>query len=280
VASISRAGVIHGARQSPNTKPFDPMPRLYVASLTRQSTPYDVTLDDDAAQHVRVLRLAAGDAVTLFNGDGGEAEAAIATVEKRSVVVRINAWYDVSRESPINIVLVQSLAVADKMDWIVQKATELGVRAIVPMRAARATLKLDAERAEKRVAHWQGVAIAACEQCGRNTVPTIAAVQAMPEEALSTGISKALAGGKTHFAILHPEAEVSLIDWAKNCVSAQPTDTLALLIGPEGGFDDAELARAARLGATRVRFGPRVLRTETAGIAAIAAINAVLGDLA
>lgn len=260
------------------------MPRLFASTLTRQATPYEVTLDDAAAQHVRVLRLSLGESLTLFNGDGGEAEATLIQIDKRHVSVRVEAWRDVSRESPLHIVLYQSLAVADKMDWIVQKATELGVREIVPIRASRATMKLDAERAEKRVAHWRAIAVAACEQCGRNIVPRIAPVQAMPGDDLSTGVSKGSPErAPHHFAILHPDANTSLVSWAQACVSQQSDEsgraTLALLIGPEGGFDETELAHAARLGATRVRFGPRVLRTETAGVAAIAAINAVLGDL-
>jgi 16S rRNA (uracil1498-N3)-methyltransferase len=245
-------------------------PRFFCQTrLPRQHFPVTLALDDTAAQHVRVLRLAVGDAVTLFNGDGGEATAFIKTLNKKCVSVEISAWRNISRESPLNITLMQSLATGDKMDLIIQKAVELGVTAVVPVRAARSTLKLDAERAEKRVAHWRGVAIAASEQCGRNVVATISAIQSFDESLLSTAT----------LGILHPEtaanASVSLIQWAK-----RHTDKpLSILVGPEGGFTEAEVVNAVSKGATVVSLGQRVLRTETAGLAALAILQSHIGDL-
>jgi 16S rRNA (uracil1498-N3)-methyltransferase len=256
------------------------MPRLHVPTLNRTvSLLHPFALDEVSAQHARVLRLSAGDAVTLFSGQdweaGWEARATIRDIDKKRVTVDITGFVEVSRESPLDITLVQALAVADKMDWIVQKATELGVTEIVPVRAMRSTLKLDGERAEKRVAHWQQIAVAACEQCGRNRVPSVLPIQAMPEDPISMRRLGQSPSETRQFAVLDPTAEISLLRWAE----AHHGQPLGLIIGPEGGLDELEIQRLTQAGATRARFGPRVMRTETAGIAAIAAINAVLGDL-
>ncbi len=245
-------------------------PRFFCqARLPRSHFPKSLALDDTAAQHVRVLRLAIGDAVTLFNGDDGEATAFIKTLDKKNVSVEISAWRAISRESPLNITLMQSLATGDKMDLIIQKAVELGVTSIVPIRAARSTLKLDSERAEKRVTHWRGVAIAASEQCGRNVVAAISAIQSFDESLISTAT----------LGILHPETaannSVSLLQWAKR----HADKPLTILVGPEGGFTEAEVTNAVSKGATVIGLGQRVLRTETAGLAALAILQSQLGDL-
>jgi 16S rRNA (uracil1498-N3)-methyltransferase len=217
--------------------------------------------------------MSVGDALTLFDGAAGELEgeaaATIVAIDKKSVEVEISAWRARSAESPIDVSLMQALAVGDKMDLIVQKAVELGVAEVVPLRAARATLKLDAERAEKRVAHWNAVAVSACEQCGRNRVPGVTELRSM-DSALAVGQKQG-----RRMAILHPEGGVALASWA----AQEPGVPLALLVGPEGGFTEQEIAQAEALGATKVTFGPRVLRTETVGLAALAAIQAILGDL-
>ena len=249
-------------------------PRFYCRSLLpRQDFPQSIVLDDECARHVRVLRLAEGDAITLFDGAGdrapGEATAVIKTIDKRSIQAEITAWHVAQRESPLDVALMQALATGDKMDLIIQKAVELGVTAVIPLRASRSTLKLDAERAEKRVLHWQGVAVAACEQCGRNVVPPVGVVQSLVETLTSTRC----------LGILHPEngvhKRVSLLAWAQ----ANAGKPLALLVGPEGGFSDVEVAAAVAKGATVVSLGPRVLRTETAGLAALAILQSTLGDL-
>lgn len=270
-------------------------PRFFSsAPLPRANFPAICTLDAAAAQHVRVRRLSVGDALTLFDGAAveprGEAAAVITAIDKKSVAVEISMWRTRSAESPIDVSLIQALAVGDKMDLIVQKAVELGAAEIVPLRAARATLKLDAERAEKRVAHWNAVAISACEQCGRNRVPSVSDVQSLASALTRSGEQ----GRRT--AILHPQGGISLSSWAAQAAQAAqvaqaaqgtqvaqvaqaPGVPLALLIGPEGGFTDQEIDQAIAQGATKVTFGPRTLRTETAGLAALAAIQAILGDL-
>jgi len=245
-------------------------PRFFCqARLPRSDFPKALALDETAVQHLRVLRLAVGNAVTLFDGDDGEASAFIKTIDKKNVSVEISAWRNISRESPLTITLMQSLATGDKMDLIIQKAVELGVTAVIPVRAARSTLKLDGERADKRVAHWRGVAIAASEQCGRNVVASISAITSLNESLISAGI----------LGIMHPEktanASVSLVNWAQQ-YRGEP---LTLLIGPEGGFTDAEVALAVGHGATVINIGKRVLRTETAGLAALAILQSHLGDL-
>jgi 16S rRNA (uracil1498-N3)-methyltransferase len=271
---------------SPSFDCHDMPPRFFSsAPLPRANFPAIYTLDAAAAQHVRVRRLSVGDALTLFDGAAveprGEAAAVITAIDKKSVAVEISMWRTRSAESPIDVSLIQALAVGDKMDLIVQKAVELGAAEIVPLRAARATLKLDAERAEKRVAHWNAVAISACEQCGRNRVPSVSDVQSLASALTRSGEQ----GRRT--AILHPQGGISLSSWAAQAaqgtqvaqVAQAPGVPLALLIGPEGGFTDQEIDQAIAQGATKVTFGPRTLRTETAGLAALAAIQAILGDL-
>ena len=235
-------------------------------SLPRPLSPgtaFDV--GEAVARHLQVLRVAAGDAITLFDGEGGEFSATVADVGKRNASVTLTACDPVERESPIRITLVQALATSDKMDLIVQKAVELGVSEIAPIATARATLKLDGERAEKRVAHWQAIAVAACEQCGRNRVPLVHGLQTLAQWLAQSNSGVSL--------VMHPSAEKPLLG------SVDASKPIALLIGPEGGFADEELTRAIAHGVLAVKFGPRILRTETAGLAAIAALAARFGDL-
>lgn len=240
------------------------VPRFFVASPIPSAPPPPraFTLTAEAATHVRVLRLREGDAITLFDGHGGEWLARIDAIGKRDVDVTLTLHDAIERESPLAITLVQALATGDKMDWIIQKATELGVAAIQPIQTQRATAKLNADRAEKRAEHWQGVATAACEQCGRNRVPVIHRVQDFA------------AWLKTPFHgtrwLLQPSAP--------GLSTATITAPIALIIGPEGGFTEDEIAAASRAGVTAASFGPRVMRTETAGLALIAALQAKAGD--
>ena len=244
-------------------------PRFFVsAPLPRSVLPSAFALDENASGHVRVLRLEVGDTITLFDGAGGEFTATIAGIGKRDVQVNLLAHHAVDRESALDITLVQALATGDKMDWIIQKATELGVTAIEPIQTLRATVKLSGDRIEKRALHWQGVATAACEQCGRNRVPVV-----NPLLDFQTWLARK---PNANSFMLHPEATADLLAAVKP-VAAQG---IALLIGPEGGFAPEELAAAQRAGVQAVRFGPRVLRTETAGMAALAALQTMFGDLA
>jgi 16S rRNA (uracil1498-N3)-methyltransferase len=223
---------------------------------------------ETVARHLQVLRVATGEAITLFDGAGGEFAAIVADLRKRDATVMLTAFDPVERESPLRITLVQALATADKMDLIVQKAVELGVTEIAPISTSRATLKLGGDRAEKRVSHWQAIAVAACEQCGRNRVPVIREVQTLDQ-----WLANMRNGDDCISVLLHPQAGKSLLG------SVDARKAIALLIGPEGGFSNDEIARAVAHGVITAYFGPRTLRTETAGLAAVAALGACLGDL-
>jgi 16S rRNA (uracil1498-N3)-methyltransferase len=213
---------------------------------------------------VRVLRLPPGAPVVLFDGRGGEYPARIERIERDRVYAELAAWQEIERESPLVVTLVQALQAGDKMDFTIQKAVELGVRDIVPVESRRSVLRLSGERAAKRVAHWQGVVASACEQCGRNQVPLVA-----PLEKLENWLARP-AGGVLRL-MLAPDAGQTLAD-------IEPAGAVQLLIGAEGGLDPQEMIAAQQAGFQAVRLGPRVLRTETAGLAVLAALQALWGD--
>lgn len=227
----------------------------------------ETALPAQAGEHVaRVLRLVAGDPLTLFNGDGDDYTATITSVGKREVLVRVLDRQAVERESPLPLTLAQGVARGEKMDLIVQKATELGVARIVPLLTERAEVKLDAARAEKRLAHWRAVAASACEQCGRARLPEILPTQTLPAWLASLDDAAAL-----RLALL-PEATASARD-------LRPGNAGALLaVGPEGGLGERDVALLGEAGFRGLRLGPRILRTETAGLAALAALQALHGD--
>lgn len=230
-----------------------------------------VVLPDAAARHVtRVLRLAAGDALGVFDGRGNEFAAVISSIARDRVEVLIGAPLENRSESPLRITLLQGVARGDKMDLILQKATELGVTAIRPLLTARSTVKLGAEGIAKRHAHWEGVVAAACEQSGRATLPVLAPAASLAAE-LSGG------GGGLKLLLAPEEGSPGLAVLLEQHAGAAQQG-VRLLIGPEGGFDDAEAAQALAAGFLRCRLGPRVLRTETAGLAAIAALQVLAGD--
>lgn len=224
-----------------------------------------IELPEPVARHaVRVLRLPPGAPIVLFDGRGGEYEARIERVERDRVVAAVGAWHDVERESPLEVTLVQAVQAGEKMDLTVQKAVELGVSHIVPVTSRRSVSRLAGERAGRRVAHWQGVAAAACEQCGRNRVPQIA-----PLEKLEFWLARP-AGNELRL-VLAPNAGQSL-------AHLPPAERVQLLVGAEGGLDPQEIMAAGQVGFQAVGLGPRILRTETAGIAALAAMQALWGD--
>ncbi|MBI2308986.1 MAG: 16S rRNA (uracil(1498)-N(3))-methyltransferase [Rhodocyclales bacterium] len=224
-----------------------------------------LALPENAARHAaRVLRLMPGAAVTLFDGRGGEYDARIVAVRKDAVEAEVLAWHDAECESPLRIRLVQALQSGDKMDLTVQKAVELGVCAIQPVASRRSVVRLDGERALRRVEHWRGVAASACEQCGRNRVPEVAAIEAL-DRWLARPAEAPLR------LMLSPQAGLTLD-------ALPPARSLELLIGAEGGLDPREVTMAEAAGFVGVRLGPRVLRTETAGLAALAAIQTLWGD--
>jgi 16S rRNA (uracil1498-N3)-methyltransferase len=249
-------------------------PRLHVpaAAAGPLSAGLELGLSADAAQHVAtVLRLRPGAPLTLFDGRGGEWAATLLATDRRSARVRLVAHRAVERESPLAVTLLQGIARGERMDQVVQKSTELGVARILPVAAERSVVQLGEARAERRVAHWQAVAVAACEQCGRNRVPEVLAPRSLAD--CTAAPLPPLRW------VLEPAAGRPLPDAVSRAASAVAgLREVALLVGPEGGLSDTELALAARLGFEPLRLGPRVLRTETAGLAALAALQALAGD--
>lgn len=206
--------------------------------------------------------MAEGDALQLFDGSGNEFRGTLLEVGKKRVVVRLDESFAGQVESPLQIHLGQGLSRGERMDWAIQKATELGVNEITPIFSERCEVRLKDERADKRLAHWRQVAASACEQCGRSRVPVI-----HPPVLLAEWIKQTQADLKL---VLHPVAE-PLVSHAKPA-------TLAFLIGPEGGLSDAEVNQAQATGFLPARLGPRVLRTETAPVVALAVAQQLWGD--
>ena len=236
------------------------------------------SLPPGPARHAaRALRLAVDDVIILFNGRGGEYTARIERVQKDAIAVSISGFAEIERESPLQVMLAQGISSGERMDYTLQKAVELGVTAIQPIAAKRSVVKLMGERADKRVAHWQGVVASACEQCGRNRVPSVA-----PPLTLAHWLGRTLQQqadlrdtaqpGGARLLFLSPLAEARLADLPA------PTAGDCLIAGPEGGFEADEIAALHAAGALPVRLGPRVLRTETAALAALAVMQARWGD--
>ena len=238
------------------------MPRIFCD--VRLGPGAQFSLAPDAAQHVaRALRLKSGDELTLFDGRGGEYEASILRIDHGRVDVKLGGWRDVEREAPFRAGLVQGLPEADKMDWIIQKAVELGVSWIQPIVCDRSVVRLSGERAERRESHWRRVAIAACEQSGRNTLAEV-----RPTLTFQAWMS---AESDVRRWMLVPGAEPL-------AAQAPPDDAVEILVGPEGGLSEREDDIARSRGCHPVALGPRILRTETAPIAALAAMHALWGD--
>jgi 16S rRNA (uracil1498-N3)-methyltransferase len=227
----------------------------------------EVTLDEAASHHLsRVLRAAIGDTVTLFNGLGGEYSAKIIQITKRHVVARLVSFSPREAESELNLCLAQGIARGEKMDYIIQKAVELGVKEIIPLLTERTTVKLDQGRSEKRLSHWQAIAISAAEQCGRNYVPPIAPPCTFSQALLTTA-------GDIRF-VLSPRSSQKL-DKSNGYMHKR----IVLWIGPEGGFSESEMDIALSSGCLALNLGPRILRTETASLAAITLLQSQLGDM-
>jgi 16S rRNA (uracil1498-N3)-methyltransferase len=239
-----------------------PLPRIYCDQRLGPGAQF--SLSAEAAQHVaKALRLKTGDSIVVFDGRGGEYDATLTRIDKDRVDVKAGAWRDIDVDPPIRLGIVQGLPEADKMDWIIQKSVELGAAWVQPIVCDRSVVRLSGERAARRESHWRRVAIAACEQSGRNRIaevrPTlvflnwIAVPPTVPRWVLTPGAPSIASKPR-------PEGE------------------LELLIGPEGGLSEREQELALQQGAEPVALGPRVLRTETAPVAALAAINALWGD--
>lgn len=242
--------------------------RLHVAAALADGNLLELPADSGA--HIaRVLRARPGDPLLLFNGGGEDFHAVIETVRGNRVTVLIGAATPVDNESPLQITLVQSVARGEKMDFVVQKATELGVARIVPVLTRRAVVKLDAEQAQSKREHWQAVAVAACEQCGRARIPQVET----PTPVLS--YLGDLDGEQLRLVFEVPtDADQPLHRGASRNVH-----DVVLAIGPEGGFEPEELEAFALAGFTRHSLGPRILRTETAALAAITCLQTIMGDL-
>jgi 16S rRNA (uracil1498-N3)-methyltransferase len=240
-------------------------PRFFFpAALARDAVGQTIELPAAAAHHaVRVVRLAMGDGLTLFDGTGGEYAATIVRVLRNEVAVRIDSFDPVERESPYSVTLAQAIAANDAMDYALRKAVELGVTALQPLVTERSAPLPSGERGDKRLAHWRGVAVAACEQCGRNRIPHVAAP--VPWK-VWLGAWK--------------DAGIVLAPGVANPLAAlpRPAPPVAIAIGPEGGFTEREIDAARAAGWQAVALGPRVLRTETAAAAALAAVQALWGD--
>ena len=224
----------------------------------------EIDLPERVARHCAVLRLRRGDAIVLFNGEGGEFSAELTRVSRGDARAHVTSRQTPERESPLVIALAQCVSSGDRMDATLQKSTELGVSRIVPIASGRSIVRLSSDRADRRVAHWRNVVIAACEQCGRNRVPEIGAIigfDGFLGQAATDGLRLLLA----------PDAD-------RDLKQLEPPSKVTLLVGPEGGLAPEERQRAERSGFIPVRFGPRVLRTETAPLAAIAAMQALWGD--
>ncbi len=224
-----------------------------------------VDLPEAVAHHLHVVRMQPGASLTLFNGEGGQYRAELAELGKRRASASVLAHEDLEVELPFPVTLAQALPEGSKMDWIIEKAVELGVAAVAPLAAQRSVVRLSGERAEKRHAHWTGVIVAASEQCGRNRLARLA-----PVVDFGRWIAEPASQPRLLFS---PRATVSLAGWAR----ATGPQAVTLLIGPEGGFAPAEEDAALAAGAVAVSMGPRVLRTETAGMAALAALATLWG---
>lgn len=228
----------------------------------------ELSLPAQAAEHVaRVLRMTPGDSLCLFNGDGHDYAAVITALGKREVVVRIDSTQALTNESPLRLTLAQSVARGEKMDLIMQKATELGVARIVPLLTERSEVKLDAARAEKRLAHWRAVVASACEQSGRACLPEV-----MPAQPLSAWLDQFAATDALRLALL-PEATASARELQFGAAGG------VLVVGPEGGLGKRDIDALMAAGFHGLRLGPRILRTETAGLTALAALQALHGDV-
>ena len=235
------------------------MPRFYCPAPL--ATGQALSLPPGAARHVQVLRLQPGAVITLFNGEGGEFEATVTRMGRSDVDVDVGTHHAIEREAPRAIHLLAGITANERMDWLVEKATELGVASITPLLAERSVLKLKGERADKKLAHWQGVAVAAAEQCGRNRVPVI-----HPAISLSDWLVRPTAEGVRCVLSLAPGTR-SL------AAAAAGGEPLVVLSGPEGGLSPSEEALALSSGFVPVTLGPRVLRAETAPLAVLAALT-------
>ncbi len=258
----------------PYRAPAVRLTRVYIgAELTSGSL---IELPPQAASHVaRVLRARVGDQLILFNGDGREFTGAIAAIRGSRVSASIGTALAVDRESPFAVTLVQCVPRGERMDFVVQKATELGVARIVPALSQRAVVRLHARQAESKAIHWRAIAASACEQCGRNRLPVIEAVQPL------LSYLKELPSHRARRWVFEPDCAAPTTESLQPADHdrAEPMAAAEIAVGPEGGFAPDELEAFRMAGFAQIRLGPRVLRSETAAIAALVWTQAHFGDL-
>jgi 16S rRNA (uracil1498-N3)-methyltransferase len=240
------------------------IPRIFTAQPLIISS--SIQLEEGAARHLSsALRMSVGQSIILFDGHGGEYSAALTEVKKSKVWVAVNEFSDKDLESPLKIQLAIGISRGERMDWIVQKATELGATEITPLFTERCEVKLSGERLEKKTRHWQQIAISACEQCQRNIVPIINSAAMIDQYLADPVIGLKL--------VLHHRTEKRLTEMTNS------NNNIALLVGPEGGLSDREIESAIKHNFAALALGPRVLRTETAPLAAISIIQSLWGDM-
>jgi len=242
--------------------PMSALTRVHIDAIPAPGG--ELSLPAAALAHVQARRLKPGAQLVLFDGRGGEYHGVLLEIGRRQARVRIEAHEPREAESPLRLTLLQGVSKGERMDFAVQKAVELGAHRLVPVLTAHSVVRLDARRAERRQRHWQAVAASACEQSGRNRIPAVTSPLTLEE---------ALAGARgSRGLVLDPQAPTGI-------GALPPADAYTLLIGPEGGLAPEELALAAHSGFKRIRLGPRILRSETAAAAAIAALQVRFGDL-
>jgi len=267
------------------------IPRIYVPIVLK--TGDFVTLDSQASVHIsRVLRLKKNDPVVVFNGQGGEYEGVIAEIDKRAVSVVLNLFNDRTVESPLLISLVQAVSRSDRMDFTLQKAVELGVHDIIPLISQHTAFTVKGTRADKKHQHWQGIVHSACEQSGRTLIPTVQAIvdfstwldaQRVEHQGLE---GEGLGSQELNHQPLHNAGKATTTkilldhraDQRLNQLEAPANHRVMLLVGPEGGFSESEISAVQGVGFTGVGLGPRVLRTETAALSVISALQLLWGD--
>lgn len=247
------------------------IPRIYQAvPLKVENT---VTLDAQAAAHVaRALRLKLDDRVTLFNGEGGEYAGVLSQVSKREITVKLLEHLDPQNESPLYITLLQGVSRGERMDYTLQKAVELGVNEIYPVMTKHTSVQLNEERKQKKQMHWQGVVNSACEQSGRNNVPVVHSVNSM-----SSCLDKIIVENYDLFLVLNHRSILPISESIADLNNQKPK-RVVLIAGPEGGLSEIELSDAEHKGFSSVKLGPRVLRTETAALAAVSIMQSLWGD--
>lgn len=244
------------------------MPRFHVPTNLASGT--ELLLPPGAARHVQVLRLQPGSAITLFDGQGGEWDAEVLRMGRSEVLVSVGAHHAIEREAERSVHLSTGLMASDRMDWLIEKATELGATSFTPVLAERSSLRLSGERAEKKRAHWQAVAISACEQSGRNQVPTV-------HEQLNLEALVRAAGASKRLILSLADDAIPLVEAIRSPDTGSATDSFELLSGPEGGLSPKEEATARSAGYVPVSLGKRVLRAETAPLAALAVLLTLTG---